>query len=95
MVVCYSSQRISSGATTKGLTPRALQTDWMLTPLIQYAKPNLSNNALHQQPNHSQENGTVVNASYPSPEKSAVSDAQQSVYNTNHMANMEQSPSDE
>ena len=30
----------------------ALLTDWKLTPLIQYAKPNLSNNALHQQPNH-------------------------------------------
>ena len=30
-----------------------------------------------------------------SPEKSAVSDAQQSVSNTNHMVNVEQSPSDE
>ena len=30
----------------------ALLTDSKLTPLIQYAKPNLSNNALHQQPNH-------------------------------------------
>ena len=65
----------------------ALLTDWKLTPLIQYAKPNLSNNALHQQPNHSQENGTAENASDPSPEKSAISDAQQSVSNTNHMAN--------
>ena len=73
----------------------ALLTDWKLTPLIQYAKPNLSNNALHQQPNHSQESGTAENVCDPSPEKSAVSDAQQSVSNTNHMANMEQSPSDE
>ena len=83
VVCCLSQHRVT------------LQTDWKLTPLIQFTRPNLPNNELHQQPNHLQKNGTAENATDLSPEKSAVSDAQQFVFNTNHMANIEQSLSDE